>query len=428
MERHEDPEAVYADHEAAASVEGAPLVRLKPAWSPTLLSATSYAGPVVLFSRDAVRRGLAAAPAPPADTDDVLLRLAGDPDARVAHVARSLFVARAPMGAIGASRPAAAEVAAVDSSRERVPVIIPTAYREGRLTTLLGRLAPVAGAVSLRIVDDGTRHSERAAALALCEAGGLQAEAFTSPRAPRFNFSQAVNTGARGVTGPLLLLNDDVEPPHDDAWLHALLARLDEPGVGVVGAVLRYPQGALQHIGVLVERVVGPRHVGAGCPADWRAPDERLGVASERSAVTAACMAVDGGLFERIGGLDEDLAVEYGDVDFCLRAGEVGARSVLEPGAVLVHHEKASRGNAAHPADREFFAARWGAALSDGDPFYHPGLDPRLDWEPLREQDPPRVRSRLALIGPPAATERPRPSAEGDGPPAGRVSSRSRGR
>lgn len=428
VERHEDPSAVYADDESdAAPGTDEPVVRLKPAWSPTRLAAGPYAGPVVAFSRLAVRRCLAATPAPPRDTHDLLLRLAADTDVRVAHVARPLFV-RSPSPA-ATSRPAAPTVTVAVTAPAPAPVrlIVPTAYHGERLATLLRRLSPVADAVTVRIVDDGTHGSERTAALALCEEQGLRAEGVTAPAALSFNTSRAVNAGARGATGPLLLINDGVEPPQDGAWLARLLDRLEEPGVGVVGALLLYPDGPIQHIGVLAGGG-SARHVGAGGPADWRGPGGLLAHSSERAAVTAACMAVDGALFARLGGFDEDLAIEYGDVDFCLRAGALGVRSVLEPTTVLVHHAQTLLGDAAHPADRNRFAARWTAALAAGDPFYHPGLDPRLDWEPLRGQAPPPVRSRLGLIGPPAATERPRPSAADGDPPTARGSSRSTGR
>src|SRR5947208_10657677 len=67
-----------------------------------------------------------------------------------------------------------------------------------------------------------------------------------------FNFSRLVNTGADVAQGELLaLINDDVMPENPE-WLGEMVSQLLQPGVGAVGARLWYPDGRLQHGGVIV--------------------------------------------------------------------------------------------------------------------------------------------------------------------------------
>jgi len=104
------------------------------------------------------------------------------------------------------------------------------------------------------------------------------------------------------------------------------------------------------------------------------------------SAVTGACLAIRRSVFERVGGFDaEHLAVDYSDMDLCLRAGAAGYRTLWTPFARLLHHESATRGPymTAAKADRweaetAVMRARWGGLL-DRDPWYNPNLstDPR---------------------------------------------------
>ena len=81
-----------------------------------------------------------------------------------------------------------------------------------------------------------------------------------------------------------------------------------------------------------------------------------------------------------VNGLDEDLAVAFNDVDFCLRLYQSGLASVFTPFAEMVHHESASRGNDLSEAQRErfmteekFMHQRWRDVLGQ-DPFFSPHL------------------------------------------------------
>ena len=172
-----------------------------------------------------------------------------------------------------------------------------------------------------------------------------------------------------------------------------------QPGVGAVGAKLLYPDGRIQHGGVVVGLHASADHAYAGAPGDAPGHAQQLLVRREVSAVTAACLVVRRALYLEVGGLDEEaFPVAFNDVDFCLKLRERGYRNVWTPHARLVHHESASRGKRLSPAqkaraDRELavLRTRWAGALVE-DPYHSPNLSlssnvPRLAWPP-RERRP----------------------------------------
>src|SRR5690606_11568279 len=193
------------------------------------------------------------------------------------------------------------------------------------------------------------------------------------------------NRAVREATGSIVgLINNDIEVL-DSGWLKAMVAQLHQPGVGAVGAKLLWPNGMVQHAGV----VVGINGLAAHIGNFWRADDAGyLGlnqVAHQQSAVTAACLLVRKDLYEELDGLDGyRYPVAFNDVDFCLRIREHGKRIVWTPLATLVHAESASRGKEDSPekrarAQREqyLFIEKW-ANLVYVDPYYHPALN--HDW------------------------------------------------
>jgi GT2 family glycosyltransferase len=162
------------------------------------------------------------------------------------------------------------------------------------------------------------------------------------------------------------------------------------PDVGAVGAKLYYADGRLQHGGVVLGPggVAGHVYLGAG-------PDEpgyfnRLNLTDTLSCVTAACLATRREVYEEVAGFDERLAVEYNDVDFCIRVRQAGYKIIWTPYAELRHHERASRGDVRRlPAERAYMRERWGHVL-DADPFYNPNL--ALDGKAFRPAQESRVR------------------------------------
>ena len=82
----------------------------------------------------------------------------------------------------------------------------------------------------------------------------------------------------------------------------------------------------------------------------------RLMVRQTLSAVTGACMLISKDCRVATGYLDETtFAIAYNDIDYCLRAGERGFRTVWTPFATLLHHESASRGSEETAANKPRF-------------------------------------------------------------------------
>ena len=159
-----------------------------------------------------------------------------------------------------------------------------------------------------------------------------------------FNFSRIINYGAAHARGEyLLMLNNDTEVITSD-WIEQLLGPCTRPDVGATGAKLLFPDGLVQHAGVIAGRE-GPCHAYYQLPARQGGNFEATLVASDVMAVTGAALLVRRDVYDAVGGMDETLAVNYNDVDFCLKVNEGGWRVVFCPEAQLYHYESVSRGD-----------------------------------------------------------------------------------
>ena len=165
-----------------------------------------------------------------------------------------------------------------------------------------------------------------------------------------FNFSSLNNTAARECDAPLLLfLNDDVTVI-TPGWLTAMVELACRPEVGAVGAKLLYPDGTLQHSGVVIGLFDVCGHAFKGSLDEERQYFDFPTVIRNVSAVTGACMMVPSKRFWEVGGFDEDqLPIAYQDVDLCLKLGQRGHRVLVTPHARLYHHEATSK----RPEDKD---------------------------------------------------------------------------
>ena len=192
-----------------------------------------------------------------------------------------------------------------------------------------------------------------------------------------FNYSRINNFAVSQADGEyILFLNDDTEAISGE-WLEAMLEHAQRPEVGAVGARLIYPDGRVQHAGVVLG-AGSPWESGVATHAYQFYSSDSPGYAggllatTNYSAVTAACMLLRRSLFSEVGGFDEEnLRVQFNDVDLCLRIREQGYYIVYTPYAELYHHESVSRGHwSADPAENVYMRERWGEVL-DEDPFYN---------------------------------------------------------
>jgi len=189
-----------------------------------------------------------------------------------------------------------------------------------------------------------------------------------------FDFSKMNNTAAAQASAPyLLFLNDDVYAA-GEGWCERLVGHLQRPEVGIAGALLRYPGGALQHAGIVLGIGDGAGHVGRFRFASELWP--WLTLTREVSAVTGACMAVRADLFRQLGGFDTGFPNNYNDVDLCLRAAAAGYRVVSVAAGELFHEECGTRLGLTRLGEREAFYERWMEVLQRPDPYYSPSLRP----------------------------------------------------
>ncbi|MGH9093482.1 MAG: glycosyltransferase, partial [Acidimicrobiales bacterium] len=192
----------------------------------------------------------------------------------------------------------------------------------------------------------------------------------TVRRDPRpFNWAALNNAAAEDARGDVLLfLNNDIEARRT-GWLAALTAQALRDDVGAVGARLLYPGGRVQHAGVVLGLGGAAGHVLAGLPGDRPGYLGMAVLTRDCSAVTGACLATRRGVFEALDGFDEDLGLDVNDIDYCLRARELGLEVLYEPLAELVHHESPSRGTSGSPKDQLRFLERWQDVVVAGDPY-----------------------------------------------------------
>jgi glycosyltransferase involved in cell wall biosynthesis len=270
---------------------------------------------------------------------------------------------------------------AVPEPKPLVSIIVPTRDRADLLEQCARGVLQETdyGPLELIIVDNG---SEEAETHALFKQLRKDKRVRILDAPGPFNFSALNNRAAREARGDVLvLLNNDigVREPH---WLDELVSHAIRPQVGAVGAKLLYPDGSVQHAGVILGVGADPAvagHAGHGQPQAATGYFGRLALACNVSAVTAACLALRRSVFEEVGGLDEkDLKIAFNDVDLCLKIRAAGYDIIWTPLAELDHHESASRGSDIAPEKLKRFQGeirtmrkRWGKVL-DTDPFYGP--------------------------------------------------------
>lgn len=196
-----------------------------------------------------------------------------------------------------------------------------------------------------------------------------------------FNYSAINNFAVKQSEAEcVLLLNDDIEVIDGD-WLEELISHAIRKEIGAVGGKLFYPDGAIQHAGILIGYCGVAGEFYKGMPGDFPGQMQRANLVQNVSAVTGACLAIQRKKYNEIGGLDQkNLKVAFNDVDFCLRLMEAGYRNLYTPFAKLVHHESISRGRDDTPSKKSRFVGeanymknKWKKIIAK-DPSYNTNL------------------------------------------------------
>lgn len=181
-----------------------------------------------------------------------------------------------------------------------------------------------------------------------------------------FNFSSKMNLGSSAAQGEfLLLLNDDVHLL-TPSWIESMLALALIDGAGMVGALLFYEDGSVQHAGHAYVHG-SPTHIGLGWRADVPGPADALRVDREVPGVTAACALISKKVFREVGGFSEKFPGNFNDVDLCLKVRSLGYQIYWTPKAKMYHFESKSRDARVHFFELDLLRNRWGHRLSDQD-------------------------------------------------------------
>ena len=386
------PDLVYTDEDRLDENGRRVEPVFKPAWSPDLLLSGMYMGHFLVVRRSAADQVGWLRPACDGAQDfDLALRIA-DHAALIRHIPRVLYHWRKHPGSTAADpvvKPytqAAGFTAVSDAvTRRQYDAVcenglLPNSYRVRWNTSRRPKVSLVICSRTARLLRQCVKAIAHRTAypnfeLVFVEHGvstGVEG-GIRVPYAGPFNYARMNNSGAAAATGEILVfLNDDVEPLAAD-WLDHLVMHAQRPEVGVAGAQLLYPSGAIQHAGLALG--IMKNGVGHLCRDTFGIKYWHwLAFARNVSAVTAACLAIRKELFQQLGGFDIDFPVNYNDADLCLRARQLGYTVIYEPAALLRHYEASSRTPGVRYREQERWRERWSDWMDRGDPYYTPNL------------------------------------------------------
>jgi GT2 family glycosyltransferase len=371
--------ALYSDEDTVDPSGNVRAPVFKPDWSPIFFSAVPYVGRLAFLQHGS----LTAAGLQPidliSDEQGTLARVLADaPAAAVGHVRRILYRRRKVRRAAAVAKPAVVRHGEPEPDWPDVSVIIPTRDRAKLLADCTQGLRENTDYPSFKVVvvDNGSTQPQ---AIALLNRLRADARFRVLDRPEPFNYAKLSNDGARETNAPILVfLNNDIRMV-DPGWLKAIVRLAMKPHVGAVGAKLLFPNGRIQHAGIVLGMGGISGHIYRRRPAREIGYLEQVSHAREMAAVTGACIAIDRSKFEAVGGFDaENLPIDLNDIDLCLRVAERGWTNVWAADAVLTHVQSASRGIERNPFDlyrqeRTYFIQRWAEAIRD-DPYFHPGF------------------------------------------------------
>lgn len=277
-----------------------------------------------------------------------------------------------------------------------VSLIIPTRDRLALVRTCVESLLEKTDypAFEILILDNESTESPTLAWFAEIQARDPRVKVLHYPHP--FNYSALNNFGVRHAAGTIVgLLNNDLEVI-TPGWLAEMVAHAVRPEIGAVGAMLYYPDDRIQHAGVVLGLGGVANHAFYRYPRGTHGYFNRARLVQNFSAVTGACLLIRKAVFEEVGGLNEQqLAIAFNDIDFCLKVRAAGYRNLWTPFAEFYHHESASRGAEDTPEKLARFAREvdymrrtWGPML-DNDPAYNPNFS--LEIEGFKLANPPRL-------------------------------------
>ncbi|MFT4253719.1 MAG: glycosyltransferase [Caulobacter sp.] len=230
--------------------------------------------------------------------------------------------------------------------QEAIRVIIPTRDCASLLDDMVSSLLACAeepGLVHITILDNRSAEGDTAKLLErLAAQPNIDIMVHDAP----FNWSLMNNRAVKRSSEPLLVFANNDMRMLSQGWDRRVRGQLSRLDIGILGARLLYPDGSIQHAGMLMGLADGsPVHDGVfGIAGDAQA-NERFDRMRVVPAVTGAFLALRRSLFDDLGGFDaEHFAIAYNDVDLCLAARQAGYRILYDPAIELIHYESRTRG------------------------------------------------------------------------------------
>lgn len=427
INEHPDARWFYSD-EAVISPQGKPLnLHLKPDYSPEFLLSTMYTCHLSLYAAGLVREvGGMRLGFEGAQDHDLALRISERVDRnRVVHIPRVLYKWRAietstaanlnskpqalsagqravtealaRRNILGSAKPSVHcssmyEIALKPQCHPSVSIIIPTRNGLGDLKKCLSSLHAKTSYPNYEVVviDNRSNDPELLAYLKSEEtAKRLRVLVYGKP----FNHSDMNNLAVKTCRSDyVLFMNNDIELISEH-WLETLVAtvQLDDSITGV-GAKLLYPDGTIQHGGMILG--IGGL---AGHAHRFVADDDpgylgRAVLLNEFSGATAALLLMRKNAFEEVGGFDADtFPTSFNDADLWIRLQKAGYRCLYNPLVKAYHYESKTRKTPRlDEAEYELrLKTRWKSEL-ENDRFYNSNL--ALDNEIFYHHRPfPRV-------------------------------------
>lgn len=405
LAEHPETDVVYSDQDKMDEAGRCYEPFHKPAWSPVLFLGVMYVGHLLVIRRTILERvGGCDARFDKVQDYELMLRVSEVTD-RIRHIPKILYHWRAVAGSLAASTSAktsieelqvsavaahlkrlgvAAEArshprhahrvlleAADGHPQPRISIIIPSAADSPLLadclTSIVEKTKYAEYEILLMVRKGANRTEIQSSNLAMAQnLAKVRLMEYDFP----FNYSRVNNYAASMADGSLLVfLNDDTRVITPD-WLDIMLTHLSLPGVGAVGPKLLFPDGSVQHAGVVLGFRGTADHVMRGYPSDADGYFGSLSASREVSAVTAACLMTRAVTYQCVGGMTECFASIYQDVDLCLKIGQLGLSLVYVANAELVHYESTTRGTDYNRVDREILIDRWREKLIQ-DPYYN---------------------------------------------------------
>ncbi len=417
LEEHPETDLIYSDEDKIDVEDLRYDPQFKPDWSPELFLSYNYVNHFTCLRRGifetvgGFRKGFEGA-----QDYDLLLRVVEKTD-RIRHIPKVLYHWRAVLGSTARDardkpvmsrsalrgleehlrrrdlaariyKPRFAESLGLPlhlldwpDEGPSVAIIIPTHNQQRLLKACIESILRLTTYrnYSILVVDNDSDEPASLKYLADLPQQGVRVERISNEGRP-FSFSRINNLAVARVDAEFVLfLNNDIEV-REGRWLSRMAGYLSLPGVGVTGARLLFPSGALQHAGVIMcmHGGVVPDHAflhqdGAAVSYYFMAESAR-----DCSAVTGACLLTRRNDFMAAGGFDEEtFRVSLQDVDYCLKLAAHNLRTVYVAGAELLHHQSATRAAEDDPGELAGLRRKHATSV---DPYYNPNLSREVSY------------------------------------------------